>query len=365
MKTTFRVDASVQIGSGHVMRCLALADALTQKGAEVSFISRELSGNLCDFVEGKGYPVYRMHSMQVAADNVKQCGSRHSDWLDVSWEIDAKQTATILGSKKDADWLVVDHYALDGRWEKIVRTHVKKIMAIDDLADRIHDCDILLDQNLYNDMETRYDSFLPEHCRRLLGPAYALLRSEFAMARKSLRKRNGSVHRILIFFGGSDPTNETRKALEAVTRLNLPDIAVDVVVGIVNPYKDQIKQLCATMPNTEFYCQVENMAELMVKADLAIGAGGSTTWERCCLGLPGLVCSFAENQEALTRNAEAKHVLAYLGHCSAVSQYTLAKSIHQLCNNSELLRSMSLHGMQLVDGAGVGRVVTEIEALLS
>lgn len=213
---------------------------------------------------------------------------------------------------------MVDSYALDHKWEKFLRPHVNKIMVIDDLANRAHDCDLLLDQNYYRDIEHRYDGLLPLTCRKLLGPEYALLRPEFHQAKKNLRKRDGKIRRILVFFGGSDPSNETKKALQAIKLLNRPEIAVDVVVGAGNPHREEIKQICSEMPNTTYYCQVENMAELMAAADLAIGAGGVTTWERLYLELPTIAIAVAENQvETLEALGEAEMVW-YLGIWSEV-----------------------------------------------
>jgi UDP-2,4-diacetamido-2,4,6-trideoxy-beta-L-altropyranose hydrolase len=387
MNILIRTDASQQIGSGHVMRCLSLANELRKKKARVSFICQELPGNMCDYIEQQGYPV-------------------HSN-------------AILAAENKLIDWLIVDHYSLDAQWEATMRLYVKKIMVIDDMANRKHDCDLLLDQNLYVDMESRYHDLVPQHCKQLLGPKYALLRPEFLSACQTLRKRDGSIKRILIFMGGSDPTNETAKALEAIklyctkskivipseaktvipseaktvipseaktvipsearnlsgtqispvgrndsntsimnvrSILNSPDIAVDVVVGASNPHKEQIKQLCASLPNSTYYCQVSNMAELMVKADLAIGAGGSTNWERCCLGLPSLVIIIAENQEELTQTLHEQGYLISLGTKEKVSAETIWQNLYDILNEPERVLSFVEKGKQLVDGNGAKRV---------
>ncbi|WP_069473702.1 UDP-2,4-diacetamido-2,4,6-trideoxy-beta-L-altropyranose hydrolase [Candidatus Marithrix sp. Canyon 246] len=328
MEILIRTDASEQIGSGHVMRCLSLANELRQK-ARVSFICQELPGNMCDYIEQQGYPV-------------------HSN-------------AILAAENKLIDWLIVDHYSIDAQWETTMRPYVRKIMVIDDMANRKHDCDLLLDQNLYVDMESRYHDLVPQHCKQLLGPKYALLRPEFLSARQTLRKRDGSIKRILIFLGGSDPTNETTKALDAIKLLNYPDIAVDVVVGASNPHKEQIKQLCASLPNSSYYCQVSNMAELMVKADLAIGAGGSTNWERCCLGLPSLVITIAENQEELTQTLHEQTYLCWLGTKEKVSAETIWQNLSDILNEPERVLSFIERGKQLVDGNGTKRVSSIIE----
>lgn len=324
MRIAFRVDASDAIGSGHVMRCLTLADRLREHGAEISFLCRELPGNMNRYIEGKGHRVYRL-------DLAKQ--STREGWV---CQADAEQTRRALeAAGTPVDWLVVDHYNIDERWEAMERPYAKKILVIDDLANRRHDCEVLLDQNYYPNMEHRYEKLVPPHCRRLLGPAYALLRPEFPEARKKMRRRHGNIERILVFFGGSDPTKETGKTLLALRRLNRPDIALDVVVGSANPQRQQIEKLCAEMPNAVFHCQISNMAELMAKADLAIGAGGSSTWERCFLGLPTLTVIVADNQaETTTSMAEAGAVWS-LGAATEVTPDSLMRAIQQVLDKPE------------------------------
>jgi len=343
MNILIRTDASEQIGSGHIMRCLTLANELRQKAC-VSFICRNLPGNMCDYIEQQGYVVHRLPLQET------------------DWQTDAKQTGAILAAENRLiDWLIVDHYSLDAQWEIAIRPYINKIMVIDDLANRSHNCDILLDQNLYVDMENRYHDLVPRHCKQLLGPKYALLRPEFLAARKTLRKRDGNIKRILIFMGGSDPTNETAKALESIKLLNRTDITVDVVVGASNPHKEQVKQICDNLSNAAYYCQVSNMAELMVKADLAIGAGGSSNWERCCLGLPSLVITIAENQEELTQTLHEQAYLISLGTKEKVSAETIWQNLYDILNEAEIVLSFIDRGKQLVDGNGVKRVSSMIE----
>ena len=317
----------MEMGSGHLMRCLTLAVALREKGAEVLFISRELPGNLISYVKSKDFSVHCLPAPRL--DREFQPESQHAGWLSVPWQVDAEEVTQILKKKDRQDWVIVDHYALDKRWETQVRPFTKRIMVIDDIADRPHDSDILLDQNLYQDMDTRYDGLVPMYCKKLLGPEFVLLRAEFIEARKNLRIRDGSVKRILIFFGGSDPTNETGKALDAVATLNRQDIAIDVVVGNANPHKDRIQHICTKMPSTTFYCQVENMAELMANANLGIGAGGSTMWERCYLGLPSITVVIAENQLEITKTVAARGAICNLGLSTKVNVGLILKAVNK------------------------------------
>jgi len=356
MKVYIRADASVEIGMGHVMRCLTLANELRGKGAEVSFICRELTGNLVDYVENKGFKVFRLPYAESQLDNTLRY-PQHIQWLGADWWTDAEQTAKILANEKDVvDWIVVDHYALDEQWEREVKPYVKKIMVIDDLADRPHVCHLLLDQNLYEDMEHRYDQLVPDYCVKLLGPRYALLRPEFREARKNLRERDGTVRRILIFFGGSDPTNQTGKALEAIRLLNKPEIVVDVIAGSSNPNKKKLEETCAGMPNVNYYCQVDNMAQLMANADLAIGAGGATTWERCCLGLNSIIISIAENQRAIADEIGKNKLGVYLGGSKEITSDLIRGVIERVVLHPGDNIIIGKRATILVDGKGLPRV---------
>ena len=359
-----RTDSSVQIGTGHVMRCLTLADGLREDGAEVVFVCREFDGNLCDYIEEKGYIVHRLPVSNVQEHNIEG-NLKHAAWLGAGWQTDAGQVEEIIkGLGAPFDWIVVDHYALDERWEGYLRLYCKKIMVIDDLADRVHGCDLLLDQNFYENLESRYDNLVPPRCKKLLGPKYALLRPEFREARKNLRKRDGHVKRIMVFFGGSDPSNETTKALEAICMLNRPDIAVDVVVGSANPNKDKINKLCSAMTNVTYHCQVSNMAKLMADADLFIGGAGSTVWERCCLGLPSLIISTASNQDAIAGGCELSRIGIYIGKSKEISFHRIKIEIEKMLLNQNALLSLGRKSANMVDGKGadyVASFLTECE----
>lgn len=336
------------------MRCLTLADALCKRGAEIHFICRELPGNLIGIIENKGYSVSRL--LQPEVEYVALPGDvAHAGWLGVSWQQDAADAITALG-KTQPQWLIVDHYALDRRWEETLRPYVGNVMVIDDLADRPHDCDVLLDQNLYADMETRYSTLISSPCAKLTGPRFALLRPEFTEARRTLRERDGIVRKISVFFGGSDQTNETAKALEAIRMLNRPDITVDVIVGGANPHKKAIELLCQKLPNATYHCQVNNMAELMAVADLAIGAGGATTWERCALGVPSLVTVIAANQQELAEIGARHGLFFYLGTATSVSDESLHDALKVFLGSPVSLQSYSANGIAMVDAKGTQRV---------
>ncbi|WP_017726251.1 UDP-2,4-diacetamido-2,4,6-trideoxy-beta-L-altropyranose hydrolase [Halalkalibacterium ligniniphilum] len=349
MKTAvFRVDSSVEIGTGHVMRCLTLAEELKEKGYHSIFVTRKHEGSLSSYIADKGFQVELLNAASVAAHNDQDL--KHSHWLGVHQKEDVMETLNKVAYLATVDLLVVDHYGIDYRWESMVRAsgNVQQLFVIDDLADRKHNCDLLLDQNYYPNMRQRYDGLVNKDCKLLLGPSFALLRKEFKVARKNLSQWSGPIERVLIFFGGTDPTNETMKVLKAISRLAVKDIIFDVIVGASNPKQDVIKELTASLEHVHFYCQVTNMAELMVKADLAIGAGGSTTWERCYLGLPALTIDVAENQSEILEALHNKCVLHHLGKSRAVSADDVARHFYHLIENQELLKHMSTNALALM-----------------
>lgn len=322
MRVVIRADASVAIGTGHIMRCLTLAETLRERGAAVMFVCREVAGNCCDLIQGKGFEVSRLPGAEP-----------------FSAVRDAGLTAAVMGAS--ADWLIVDHYALDAEWERRLRQHARRIMVVDDLADRPHDCDLLLDQNLFDDMELRYAGLTSPDCRLFLGPRYALLRDEFIAARRTLRKRDGSVRRLLLFFGGSDPTNETEKALQAVATPEFSALSIDVVVGAANPLGDRIQNICAGLPNVIFHRQVTHMAELMTRADLAVGAGGTATWERCFLGLPALTVVVADNQAKPAEAADRAGLTYLVGRSSDIDAPRLSEAFRRVLHQPLALAGMA------------------------
>lgn len=349
MNVFFRVDASIEMGSGHLMRCLTLAEQLKEKGVDVSFISRNHEGNLFNLIIEKGFKLYQLP--RVGTNKIKP-QTQHSQWLGVNWDVDVNETIEILKNNLKPDWLIIDHYAIDEAWEKQVRPFVKNIMVIDDLADRPHDCDILLDQNYYLNMKERYRGLIPSTCQTLLGPQFVLLRPEFIKAREKLRKRNGDIKKIFVFFGGTDPTNETKKALAAIKRINKSDITADVVVGASNPHKKDIESYCnSNMMNATYYCQTDKIAELMAKADLAIGGGGTTTWERCYMGLPAIVVSLADNQIETNEILAQKRIIKYLGKAEEISEDIWYRNINELMSCPDYVSELSKNALNLMDNS--------------
>jgi UDP-2,4-diacetamido-2,4,6-trideoxy-beta-L-altropyranose hydrolase len=346
-----RTDASSQIGTGHFMRCLTLAEALKQHGVQIRFISRELPVYLRDMLAEKDM------DFTLLADNAQASpidDLAHSAWLGKSQAQDAQDSIQALADKA-WDWLIVDHYALDMRWENALRKTAKQIMVIDDIADRQHDCDVLLDQNFYADMQTRYSGKVPAHCQLLLGPRYALLREEFRHLREQIKPRTGAVKRILVFFGGVDADNYTGLAIKALAEIQLEEVLVDVVIGAQHPCRTEIETSCNAH---RFIChvQTDKMAELMAAADLAIGAGGSASWERCCFGLPALLVALAENQIEIAKALDSIGACIYIGAKDTVNALTIQQELIKLLDIPNQIENISKKACTLVDGIGVSRI---------
>lgn len=339
MNIFLRADASLAMGTGHLMRCLTLANGLRSHGAHTTFVCRHIPQNLQDALQVQGHACIKLPAH---ADSTSHALA-HGAWLGVEQSVDAQDTLAAIGTQP-CDWLIVDHYALDANWERALRRSASKILAIDDLADRQHDCDLLLDQNLYADAHSRYIGKLPASCQQLLGPGYALLRPEFVQARGTLRPRDGVVRRILLFLGGMDAANMTGQAMAELAQLGRPDIAVDVVIGTNHPARDAIAAECRSL-GWICHVQTQDMAGLVAAADLAIGAGGSATWERCCLGLPCITMAVAANQKKLVQDGAAAGILL-------TASPSLRDRLVQCLAQPPLLQSLGQRGMDLVHGGG-------------
>lgn len=357
MRFVIRTDASHQIGTGHVMRCLTLARALRERGAECRFVCRPHPGHLLRLIREQGFDAVALPCESGECGRFGQAAEpalTHAEWLGADWRSDAEATRDVLG-EKIADWLVVDHYALDARWEAALRPHCRKLLVIDDLADRDHNCDLLLDQNLLADMDYRYDGKLPEHCGRMLGPQYALLQPEYADLHPRTPPREGPIRRIMVYFGGGDTDNLTGLGIAAFLSLQRDDITLDVVINRGSPHADAIGEQVQGIEKVTLHSHLPSLAVLMVQADLAIGAGGATSWERCCLGLPTLVVTLAENQKPIAAELDRQGLIRWLGHKDAVSEHALARSLAAIIDKG-LTPAWSQQCGRLIDGRGTERV---------
>jgi UDP-2,4-diacetamido-2,4,6-trideoxy-beta-L-altropyranose hydrolase len=328
-----RADANHDIGTGHVMRCAALGMRLAAaRGVHVHFACAELPPLLGEWLQIRGLRVHMLPNVG------------HSDW-----RADLQQAAAVAAALGGVDLLVVDHYGLGIGWEQGMRPHARRILVIDDLADRDHDCDLLLDQNLRKQTYGRYAGRLPPGTRQFLGPRFALLRDEFE-APGLLRTRDGTLRNLLVFFGGTDPGNQNLKAIEALRLLGHAAPATVMVLGLGygDPEKvhDRAQGLaCLTILNS-----TDSMAALMAQADLAIGTCGVAAWERCVLGLPSLVVITAENQREDAEILHRKNALVNLGDAASVNAESLAEILHQLILQPERVCAMGHAASAIMQG---------------
>lgn len=329
----FRTDASQAIGTGHFMRSFNLAGVLIERGAKVSFMTAELPDYLTAFLEQKQIKRFLLTS-PFSSEEVR-------GFLQ---NLDTKP-----------EWIVVDHYQLDETWEETVKPWVKKIAVIDDLVNRRHDCDLLIDPNFRKDGKAVYQQLIPHSCKLLLGPRFALLSPKFASTRKQMSQRHKEIKEILISFGGPDPVNETEKVLSAIAGI---DCQVNVIVGKLNTNLSNIENKLKKFENARLYVQTDRMAELMAASDLAVGAGGTELWERCCLGLPSIVIATNSNQKEQLEGLAKAGAVFYLGLHGEVSEERIAHAVNTLKLDSQWLNRACLSAMGLVDGKGVQRIAS-------
>lgn len=354
MRVAIRADASHRIGSGHIIRCVTLAERLRSRGAAIAFVCRELPGHYCGWLEDRGFAVARLPARPDFVDP-EAAQDEYAAMLGASLQGEIEQSDAALAGLGKIDWLVVDHYGLVSPWYDVMRPRVGRIMAIDDLANRSLDVELLLDQN-FQTRPHRYLARVPASCVQLLGPSFALLRPDFRAAREGLKPRDGVVRRILIFLGGSDPENQTARVLDACKEALTPEVEVHVVVGQATPNRADLERRCAAMPRALLHVQAANMAELMSQADLMVGAAGSTTWERCCVGLPGILVSIAANQRDIGRSIAEREAGLYLGDIENVRHEDFVRTISGLARDPVRLREMARNAHSLVDGLGAERV---------
>lgn len=355
----FRCDASNSIGSGHVIRCRTLARELQCGGAVVTFICRRQPGDLIKLLEQE-FAVLALPEQTLAPCDGMEGRDLYGAWLGCNQEVDGTQCIEALAEAgiTTASWLVVDHYGLDDLWETQLLAGLvngvvhPKLLVIDDLADRKHRADLLLDQNFFAAAtEQRYQELVPSKCRQLLGPHYALLGPEYAQLHPLVPVRT-ELRRVLVFFGGVDPDNLTGRTLEVLLDPALAHLAVDVVLGRQSPHRLAVENLVCQRPFTTLHGPLPSLAGLIARADLAIGAGGATTWERACLKLPSLVVAIAENQRPFTEALHQEGHLQLLGDAATVS----AEQIRSALLAWVTMPRQQDAGCDITDGWGASRL---------
>lgn len=356
MRTVFRVDAAPHIGSGHLARCLTLARQLVRRGASVTFVVRDHEPGWYGRVSGAGLPIVSLPKPDAATT---RSSDAYRSWVGVPPTVDAQQTLESIGPD-GCDLIIVDHYGLDAEWERQVRGAAGRIMAIEDLHDRRHDVDILLDQNLSAHERAGGGADLGVASGALLGPRYALLDPSYRHARDLHVPSSDAARRVVVYFGGADPDGLTLRTLEVLADLRFEHLEVDVVLGTATAHCDEVESLAAVRGRTRIHSNLPSLAGLLLDCDLAVGGAGATSWERACLGVPSVVVALAANQldngEALERAGAAR----YLGAIDQVTDQGLRDAVDGLVTDASARRSMARRGSELVDGWGVFRVAESL-----
>lgn len=361
MNIAFRVDSSTFMGIGHVMRCLTLADKFKERGHKCTFICRLLTSSMEKKIILHGHQIIHLSLPTEILETSRMVDNDYQSWLVVGWKEDAYQVAQVL-ERNSYDWLIVDHYGVDKRWEASLRGVVKSMLVIDDLANREHVCEVLLDQT-YLRKESEYYNFVSPGTVFLCGTRFALLREEFnlyrsaSLSRRELPKLESSV----ISLGGTDPNNITVDILRAFEGIRLPEShKMTVILGSDSTALQAVSDAAKKLRwNVDIKINVTNLGQILCMADFAIGAAGTTSWERCCLGVPSGIISIASNQKQIAA------ALQKAGAAFIISNNNLSKGLQSFVKhlNVENLRKMVSSSSSITDGKGVERVVCVVESM--
>jgi len=351
VKVLFRVDAALHIGTGHVIRCLTLATKLSSRGHECEFLCRPFIGNLIERIEAAGFVCHVLSLI----DQLNICKDDVNTWLGTNYFSEISEIYRNLSTAR-YDWIVIDHYGINANWHSAIREMSNRLLVIDDLCQQRLDCDVILNQNCGID-DFAYNGLIDSNVVRLIGSQYALLRDEFSTLRPfSLQRREQPfTDRVFVCMGGVDVANATEVVLSALDDIQPPrQLTVSVVMGSVSPHLDKIRRFeTSSRHNVQLHVNPVGIASLMATSDIGIGAAGSTTWERSCLGLPSFQVAVAENQ---------RNVCRYLSSMKAVVGYesvdelsaTLPRDFATITNR-ELIQ-LSKVSRDLCDGTGSTRV---------
>ena len=354
----FRVDSSTDIGSGHVARCVVFANKLRQNKFNCIFICRDLDGNFCELIRSNGFRVFLLPAKP--SSNTDKNKMLQEILHGCDWEADAAETIGLITTFKP-HWLIVDHYSIDYRWETEIKKHCENIFVIDDLADKAHNCKVLLNQNLGHSFQT-YQHLVSPACTLLIGPKYSLLSPKYRIVRESCKTRVLPVKSVLVYFGASDKYHLTQKTVETITE-QFSKLTIKVVLPRGCIQYDTIKSMKNT--NIKLLSNLPDLTSCIKEADVSIGASGSTSWERCCLGLPTLLVSYAENQIGIAKTLEMAGACVYVCHHKTgdETKAKLLNRINTLIYDPIRFCAMSRSSFDLVDGLGTERVFQKFKEL--
>lgn len=357
-KVVIRVDSSYEIGGGHVMRCLAIAEELRQKGVDVIFLCRDYPGSYASIIRKRLFRCMILDAKQ----SPKGEAPNHETY---NWELDAEETISKLCLINECHLMIVDHYGLDARWEHRVAQYSRAVMVIDDLANRNHEANLLLDQTAGRKV-WEYEGLVNPNCSIKCGVSYVLLRREFDQWRSTSleRKRNG-IENLMISFGGSDKHQFTLRAFQVLNQLiSLRNASVTILLGPSFRGEDQVHSLIS---QSSMKCTVSknsnNVAQMLSSCDLVIGAAGTSAWERCYLGVPSVMVAVAENQERSAGEISASGAAIILDG-GIFFERDLAENLSNIYKSKNILHKLSQKSSSFVSQNGIEMIVREIVDIL-
>ena len=361
-KVAVRVDASANWGTGHLKRCMSLASALAEAGAQVLFVCRAVDAVAANTLQGHAWAVHWLdQGLHAPPSSSPTNPPRLSDARQgVELNQDARKTAEAL-TEWAPDWVVVDHYELDASWHLAVRTALAcRVLVIDDLADRPIDADVLINHNWDPGHKTKYADRVQRPPTWLTGPRFALISPAYRHIKR--QTRHDRVRSIGIFLGGTDPGGHTAKVLQAC-RLAGFDGPIEIASTSVNPHLKTLEQACSADSNVTLTLDQPDLVSFFERHDLHIGAGGGATWERCCAGVPTIGVVLAANQMA-TLPGLASLGAVLLARLDEETQpqdlLTLTAALKQLLPDNVRRDALSRRAAELVDGRGAQRVALSI-----
>lgn len=359
-KIVFRVDSGNHIGIGHMMRCLTLAKELLVSDVEIHFITRNHKGASINLISED----FITHLLNDGVSDILSIEDKdnYSLWLGVTEEEDLRQCNLILDSIGPVDIIVLDHYSLDKTFEESV--NAKNVFVIDDLFSRIHQCDILLNQNLGTE-ETDYSK--SKVGSFLLGPQFSLLRPEFKKLHQELVASeffNLPIKSILVFFGNGDIGGNCLKFAKSLRSQDLEKFIFTFILNQNHKDYEELIKWGKPHQNVKILSFVSEMSKVILEHDFFIGAGGATSWERACLGVPSAILNVAENQVKICEALDYYNWAYYLGKNDQLENHVW----HDLLDNkinTPLTMKMALNAFNGVDGEGTIRVCQKILGLIN
>lgn len=349
----FRVDAATHIGTGHLQRCFTLARKFDELGWRCIFFSRDYGDGIISIVNDNDFECH-----VIGKSVVDMSESNHFQWLGVSQEQDAIDTIKAI-SYQQLDIIIVDHYSIDYHWQQSIKEKYDILLiVIDDLANRTHSCTLLIDQNFWPHSSSRYDGLVPTDCKKLLGPSFTMLRKEF-LSLRAFTQENSQTQTILVNFGGIGNVKVWNLFLPALIKCDKYNF--HIVTGKLSSEDFQFyKRMVLNAPHIFLEAETNQMSYLMKNSDFALGACGSTVWERFCLGLNAALIDVADNQKDLVDYLHKQNLVDYLGSLNNLTVDAISDYLVNLFIDSLKYQDRRKNIMQLVDGMGADRVANEI-----